>query len=152
MSVLTCDILVEGVRRDDVLTVLSDPARHARFLDGAFDGLTAEGPGRYTLTVKTPGRSREMSYRFERVDEEHGGRRVHVSLDGRRTKGVLHYSLRTQKPSTNTLVTLHADIDSGGFLGQLAEMAGLRERLDKGFRVILENIKREVVAAYPSAG
>jgi hypothetical protein len=87
-----------------------------------------------------------MTYRFERVDEEHGGRRVHVALGGRRTTGTLHYSLRTMKPSTNTLVTLHVDLQSGGFLGQLAEMAGLRERLEKGFRVILENVKRIVLA------
>jgi carbon monoxide dehydrogenase subunit G len=144
MSVLTTDILLEGMRRDDVLAWLSEPARHGRLLEGAFDGVTTTAPGRYVVTVSTPPRKREMTYTFEHVDEEHGGRRVHVTLGGRRTTGKLHYSLRTMKPAGNTLVTLHADIESGGVLGMLAEWTGLRDRLDKGFRAMLENLKREV--------
>lgn len=145
MSVLTNDIILEGIRRDDVLAWLADPAHHERLLQGAFDGLSAEGPGRYTVHVKAPPHAREMTYRFERVDEEHGGRRVHVTLGGKRTSGNLHYSLRTVKPAANTLVTVHVDLQGGGILGQVIEMAGLRKRLEEGFRAVLTNLQRELV-------
>jgi len=146
MSVLTTDLLIEGVRRDDVLAWLSEPAHHARILEGAWDGCVQTGPGAFTLTLKTGPRSREMTYRFERVDEEHGGRRVHVTLGGRRTNGKLHFSLRTMKPAANTLVTLHADLDNGGLLGMVAEWAGLRVRLDQGFRAMLENTRKALAS------
>lgn len=151
MSVITTDTLVEGMRRDDVLAWLAEPSHHARILEGAFDGLSADGAGRWTITIKTPPKNRQMTYVFERVDEEHGGRRVHVALGGRRTTGKLHYSLRTQKPSTNTLVTLHVDLEGHGVLDRLMEMAGLREKLEKGFRVVLENLQREL-APHKTAG
>jgi len=144
MSVITTDTLLEGVRRDDVLAWLSSPAHHERLLQGAFDGMTVSGDGRYTLTVKVPPRTREMSYTFERVDEEHGGRRVHVALGGRRTTGKLHYSLRTMKPAANTLVTLHVDLDGHGILDRLAEMSGLRTRLEAGFAKVLDNLQTEL--------
>ena len=144
MSVITTDTLVEGMRRDDVLAWLAEPANHGRILEGAFDGMTSAGPGRYTITIKSPPKNREMSYTFERVDEEHGGRRVHVALGGRRTTGKLHYSLRTQKPSTNTLVTLHVDLEGHGVLDRLVEAAGLRKKLEDGFKVVLDNLQREL--------
>ncbi len=144
MSVLTTDILLENIKRDDALHWLSEPAHHQKLLEGAFDGLKADGPQAYTVTLKTPPRTREMTYTFDHVDEEHGGRRVHVRLGGKRTTGKLHYSLRTMKPAGNTLVTLHADIEGGGLLGMIAEWAGMRERLDRGFKAMLDNLKREV--------
>ena len=144
MSVLTTDILIEGIRRDDVLAWLSDPAHHGILLEGAFDGLTQAGPGAWTATLATGPRRREMTYTFDHLDEEHGGRRVHVTLGGRRTNGRLHFSLRTEKPAANTRVTLHADLENGGVLGMIAEWAGLRERLDRAFRTMLENLKRTI--------
>ena len=57
MSVLTTDILLESIRRDDVLTWLSEPAHHAKLLEGAFDGFSSAGPREYTVTLKTPPRS-----------------------------------------------------------------------------------------------
>lgn len=142
MSVITTDILVEGVRRDDVLGWLSLPENHSRILQGAFDGVVGNGPRAWTVTLKVPPRGREMSYVFDHVDEEHGGRRVHVRLGGRRTTGILHYSLRTMKPAANTLVTAHVDLDTGGLLGQVVELAGLRRRLEDGFAAVLRNVKR----------
>lgn len=145
MSVYTTDVLIEGVRRDDVLAWLSDPKNHRVVVDGAWDGLKETGTGCFELDLKGKPRSRVMSYTFDRVDEEHGGRRVHVALSGRRVNGKLHYSLRTMKPSTNTLVTLHADFEGNGYLATLSESLGLREQLDKGFRTMVENIQRAVL-------
>lgn len=145
MSVYTTDVLIEGVRRDDVLAWLSDPKNHRVVVDGAWDGLKETGTGCFELDLKGKPRPRVMSYTFDRVDEEHGGRRVHVALAGRRVNGKLHYSLRTMKPSTNTLVTLHADFEGNGYLATLSESLGLREQLDKGFRTMVENIQRAVL-------
>lgn len=151
MSVITTDLLIEGVRRDDVLAWLGRPENHARFLEGAFDGLAADGPHTWKITLKVPPIPREMTYTFERVDEEHGGRRVHVNLGGRRTTGTLHYSLRTMKPAANTLITAHVDLRGGGLLNQVVEMAGLRKRLEQGFEKALANVKRLVEAEARSA-
>lgn len=147
MSVYTHDVLLEGTRRDDVLTWLSDPKNHRAIVDGAWDGLTEKGPGDFELTVKGGPRPRTLHYVFDHVDDEHGGRRVHVKCEGRRVTGPLHYSLRTMKPSTNTLVTLHADFGDSGLLGSLSEQLGLRKRLDEGFKAMLDNLHRAAKAA-----
>ncbi len=145
MSVYTTDVLIEGVRRDDVLTWLATATNHRAILEGAFDGLRETGTGCFELDINSKPRPRVLSYTFDRVDEEHGGRRVHVALDGRRLKGKLHYSLRTMKPSTNTLVTIHADFSGNGYLLMAAEALGLKPRLDAAFRTMTENVLREVV-------
>lgn len=146
MSVYTTDVLVEGIRRDDVLTWLSEPANHKKIVDGSFDGCKELGVGHYELDIHGQPRGRKMSYQFDRVDDEHGGRRIHVKLAGRRVDGKLHYSLRTTKPATNTLVTLHADFPDGGVLGFLSEQIGLRKRLDSGFRIMLDNLAAAIKA------
>lgn len=147
MSVYTTDVLIEGIRRDDVLAWLSEPGNHRRILEGAFDGLKETGTGCFDLDVKAPPRPRTLSYTFDKVDEEHGGRRVHVALSGRRLNGKLHYSLRTMKPSTNTLVTLHVDFDGNGYLLLVAEKLGLRARLEQAFKKMIDNLHQAVVAA-----
>lgn len=147
MPVITTDVLIEGIRRDDVLAWLSNPENHDALVQGTFDGVTKKGTGEYDLTIKMPPKARVMGYRFDHVDEEHGGRRVHVVTSGKRTTGRVHYSLRTMKPSTNTLVTLHYDFDSGGPIGQLVEALGLRQKLEEGFRKVLDNLKANVTAA-----
>ncbi len=144
MSVYTTDVLIEGVRRDDVLAWIGNAANHRAVLEGAFDGLRETGTGCFELDIKSPPRPRTLSYTFDRVDEEHGGRRVHVALDGRRLKGKLHFSLRTTKPSTNTLVTIHADFAGNGYLLLAAESLGLKPRLDKAFAAMAANVLREV--------
>lgn len=144
MSVYTNDVLIEGTRRDDVLAWLSDPQNHRRIVEGAWDGCKEVGPGSFELEIKGGLRPRTMSYRFDHVDDEHGGRRIHVKCEGRRVSGPLHYSLRTMKPSTNTLVTLHADFGDTGVLGMISEQAGLRKRLDDGFKKMLENLLEAV--------
>jgi len=149
MSVYTTDVLIEGVRRDDVLAWLSDPRNHRVVVEGAWDGLKETGTGCYELDVKSKPRPRVLSYTFDRVDEEHGGRRVHVALAGRHINGKLHYSLRTMKPSTNTLLTIHVDLDGNGYVLLVAEKLGLRERLERGFKAMAENAHREVSKLKP---
>lgn len=147
MSVITNDVLIEDHSRDDVLAWLGRPENHRILLEGAFEGLEEQSPGQYTTTVRAPIRAKTLTYTFDRVDEEHGGRRVHVKIGGRRTTGTLHYSLRTMKPAGHTLVTLHLDFKPGEpVIGMLAELAGLRERLDAGTKKMLENLKAAIVA------
>ena len=147
MPVITTDILLEGQRRDDVLEWLSKAENHARLVEAAFTGVKANGPGDWTVTFQAGLLPRTMGYRFERVDQEHGGRRVHVHTSGKRVDGTLHYSLRTMKPSTNTLVTLHHDYSSGGPLGAMLDASGIRAGLEKAWRAVLEQVKREVIAS-----
>jgi hypothetical protein len=54
----------------------------------------------------------------------------------------MSYSLRTMKPSTNTLVTLHLDYDAGGLLGELVNRAGLMAGIEAGMKKVLENLAR----------
>jgi carbon monoxide dehydrogenase subunit G len=146
MSVITSDVMVEQLGREEVLKWLSDPANHRKILEGAFDGLAELGVGDYELTLKTPIKTRTVQYRFDRVDEEHGGRRVHVGLTGKRLGGTLHYSLRTMKPSTNTLITLHVDYDTGGALGTLLDHAGIRRPYETAWGKVLQNLKQALLA------
>ncbi|MDP2305922.1 MAG: hypothetical protein Q8P18_07820 [Pseudomonadota bacterium] len=147
MAVITTDILIEGIRRDDVLEWLGNRDNHVRMLEGAFDAMKVKAPGEFELTLKTGPLPRTLSYTFDHVDNEHGGRRVHVKTAGRRLDGAIHYSLRTMKPALNTLVTLHADYDTGGILGGLIDTTLLRKRLEAGFKKILENLQREIAKA-----
>ena len=121
MPVITVDTLLEGHSRDDVLEWLGDPAKHQALLEAGFDEVTAQGTGRYVAKLGLMGRTVEVEYTFLEKDESHGGRRVNIELGGRRTKGELHYSLRTMKPKSNTLVTLHADYTAGRLLGPLLD-------------------------------
>ena len=58
----------------------------------------------------------------------------------KRTQGTLSYSLRTMKPSTNTLVTLHMDYEPGPMLGALLDQNGIRRALENAYRTALSNI------------
>lgn len=144
MAVITTDILIEGIRRDDVLDWIGNRDNHQRILDGAFDGMKVKAPGDFELTLKTGPLPRTLSYTFDHVDNEHGGRRVHVKTAGRRLDGALHYSLRTMKPALNTLVTLHIDYDTGGPLGGMIDSAIIRKHLEACLKKVLENMQREI--------
>ena len=142
MPVCTTDILLEGVRRDTVFAWLSDRANHGQILEGAFEGVRSVGPGDFDLTVTLLGRSRTLEYRFDRPDDSHGGRRVLVETGGKRLRGKLNYSLRTMKPSTNTMVTVTMDYEPGRVLGALLNTAGLNEALEKNLAAVLANLSR----------
>jgi carbon monoxide dehydrogenase subunit G len=144
MAVITTDTLIEGIRRDDVLEWLSKPENHGRMLQGTFAGVTEKSSGTYEISVKAGPVPRTLTYTFDHVDNEHGGRRVHVKTSGRRMEGRIHFSLRTMKPALNTLVTLHADYETGGPLGGLADSLYLRKALEDGYKQILDNMQREI--------
>jgi hypothetical protein len=149
MSVITTDIVIEKKSREEVLAWLGVPENHEKMLTGAFDtvkptGQPAGQPGSFDLTLSTPLKKRTLQYRFLRVDEEHGGRRVHVAIEGRRVGGTLHYSLRTMKPTTNTLVTLHIDYDTQGLIGTILDHAGLRRVYEAAWKKVLENLKSAI--------
>ncbi len=142
MAVITTDILITGVRRDEVFAWLSDPDHHVPILDGAFSGCQRNSTQEWALDIAVVGRPRKMGYRFISADETHGGRRIIVETTGKRVAGKMHYSLRTMKPSTNTLVTLHMDYRPGGALGSMLNAAGLRKALEDGMTRMLENLSR----------
>jgi hypothetical protein len=144
VAVCTSDILLTGIRRDTVFQWLSDAANHRALVDGAFEGVTELSPGNFDLAVKLHGRSRPLEYRFDRPDDSHGGRRVLVKTGGKRFRGKLHYSLRTMKPSTNTLVTVHVDYDPGSWMGAFLNAAGLNEALESCLKATLENLSRVI--------
>lgn len=139
MAIITKDILLTGVRRDDAFDWLGEPTNHDAVVAGAFDSVSGSG-GTYQLVITTPGRKRNMGYRFVAKDDEHGGRRILVETDGKRTRGKLNFSLRTMKPSTNTLLTIRMDYEPGGTLGGLINSTGLSEALESGLGRMLENI------------
>jgi len=141
MAIITKDILLTGVRRDDAFEWLGNPANHDAIVTGAFDSVSGSN-GEYQLGLSTPGRKRTMGYRFAAKDDEHGGRRVLIDTSGKRTRGKLNYSLRTMKPSRNTLVTIRMDYEPGGTLGGLINSTGLAEALESGLGRMLENLSQ----------
>ena len=138
------DILVEGVHRNSVLEWFGDPAHHALVLERAFGSLTTVGDRRWSFTLASRPRPREVEWHFVEVDERHGGRRIQVELSGRRTNGFLRFSLRTMKPSSNTLVTLHAEYESGKFFGEMMNRMTIQKAFEKGFRDVLSAVKTEI--------
>lgn len=144
MPVITTDVLIEGVRRDDVFQWLSDPDNHDRFLDGSFDSVSRDSDRSWSLTVKLPPKNRVIGYEFLEPDDSHGGRRIRCRTTGKRTAGKLTYSLRTTKGASNTMVTLHADYSPGGLLGAALDVAVLRKTLEERYQGVLDNLARTI--------
>jgi hypothetical protein len=144
MPVITVDNVVEGLKRKDVFAWLSVTDNHDRFLSGAFNDVSRASDTEWTCTLKLFPKSRVMRYRFIAADDEHGGRRILCETDGKRTKGKLHYSLRTPRGSRDTLITLHMDYDPGSMFGLVVDVGGLRDGLEKGLVTILSNLKKEI--------
>ena len=144
MAVITTDILVEGFRRDDVFKWLGEFSNHQRFLEGAFTEVEQQSETVLVLHYSGGFKQRRLIYTFEGPDDSHGGRRVLVQTSGKRTTGTLNYSLRTMKPSTNTLVTLHMDYDPGPMLGALLDQNGIRRALENAYRSALGNLKKQI--------
>jgi hypothetical protein len=145
MSIINCDILIEGIRRDAAFEWLADPGNHARFVDGSFDHVKQIGTADFDLTFSAPPKTRVLGYKFDRPDDSHGGRRVLIKTTGKRTSGTLNYSLRTTKPSRNTLITLTMDYDPGSFIGGFLDRAGIGEALEGHFKTMLEQLKGEII-------
>ena len=144
MAVITTDILIEGLRRDDVFAWLSDFENHKIILEGAFVNIESSSENELTLHFNGGFKQRRMTYTFIGPDDSHGGRRVKIKTGGKRTQGSLSYSLRTMKPSTNTLVTLHMDYEPGPMLGALLDQNGIRRALENAYRNALSNILNHI--------
>ena len=144
MAVITTDILIEGRRRDDVFAWLSDFDNHRGILEGAFTQVDVQSETELVLHYSGGFKQRSMTYAFIGPDDSHGGRRIRIQTGGKRTQGVLSYSLRTMKPSTNTLVTLHMDYEPGPMLGALLDQNGIRRALENAFRSTLSNIMSQM--------
>jgi len=144
MAVITTDILIEGIRRDDVFSWLSVFSRHKSFLLAGFPSLKAQGESELTLPFHAGFKERELGYIFLGPDDSHGGRRIKFTTTGKRTNGHLNYSLRTMKPSRNTMITLHMDYNPGSFLGK-ALQANIQQSLEKQFACVLNEIKEQII-------
>ena len=143
MAIITTDLLLTGIRRDDVFDWLGNPAHHDAIVNGAFDSVSGSG-GVYELGLSTPGRKRTMGYKFQSKDDSHGGRRVIVQTTGKRTEGKLNFSLRTMKGATKTLVTIRMDYNPGGALGGFVNSSGLAAALESGLKRMLQNIEAAI--------
>ena len=139
MAVLTTDILITGVKRNDVHAWLSEPERHLEFLKAGFPNAYPEG-SILKLPFTAAYKQRELGYEFLQADDSHGGRRVLVRTHGKRTSGNLNYSLRTMKPSSNTLLTLHMDYKPGTLLGTMLT-SSIEEELLRCFNTVLAAIQ-----------
>jgi hypothetical protein len=146
MSVVTTDILIKGIRREDVLEWFGEADNHNAILDGAFDDMKRTSATTWDLTVKTTPKNRVITYTFDRLDRDHRGRRVLCTTSGRRVNGKLHYSLRTPRATHDTLVTLVMDYEPGGLMGRVVDSAGLRQALDVSLSKVLENAQRALYA------
>ena len=140
MPVITTDALIEGIRRDDVLEWLGKPENHQAFLERGFSKVEYKGNGHYQLGLRVGPRLLQLGYQFDRVDDSHGGRRVLCNTTGKRTQGVLNYSLRTSKPSRNTMITLRKDYKAGRLLGPLLDAAGIGKALEAAWQASLSGL------------
>lgn len=140
MSVITLDILIEGIRRDDVLVWLADFENHVSILQNAFPETQKSGDSSLLLPFNAGYKKRTLEYLFQGKDDSHGGRRVLIQTKGKRMTGSLHYSLRTMKPSSNTLITLHMDYDSGSIIGMILK-EDIQAQLESRFKNVLQKIK-----------
>jgi len=145
MAVITVDATILGIHREKVFAWLSEPANHRNLFEGAFDTVDDSGGGNFTLQLTVPPKNRTIGCEWLGPDENHGGRRVEFRTTGKRTSGVLRYSLRTAKPKVGTMITLHMDYSPGGALGGLINSAGgLQERLRQALAVMLDNVVRDM--------
>lgn len=140
MAVLTRDIIINGYRRDDVFKWMSDFEVHAHFMKAGFPNLVQLDNQTLSLPFFGGYKQRTLIYRFIEADDRHEGRRIKLETDGKRLKGSLHYSLRTVKPSTDTMVTIHMDYDAGSMLGKVLQ-GDLENHLAECFVKALQELK-----------
>ena len=141
MPVMTKDILLEDVRRDDLFEWLGNIENHLLFLKDASKNAEQKSPSEITLSIATKFKTRQVGYILKKKDDEHGGRRIRIETTGKRSTGLLSYSLRTMKPSRNTMLTITWDYKSGSLLGMALEQLSLQESYTTFLMTILNNIK-----------
>ena len=142
MPVMTKDILLEDVRRDDLFEWLGNMENHLSFLKSATKDVQQQSSTNLTLTIASKFKSRQVGYILKKKDDEHGGRRIRIETTGKRSSGLLSYSLRTMKPSRNTMLTITWDYKSGSILGMVLEQLSLQESYEEFLNTILQHIKK----------
>jgi hypothetical protein len=142
MPVLMRDLLLEDVRRDDLFDWLGNLDNHILFLQQSTKKVEKKEEHELEIQIQAKFKTRTMGYIFEKKDDEHGGRRIRIRTTGKRNKGLLSYSLRTMKPSRNTMLTITWDYQAGSGLGMILNHISLQETHLKFMRLILENIEK----------
>lgn len=140
MPVLTCDILLENVHRDLLFERLGSIDIHKEILKEACSDIKKVHDNELTFSIKGRFKSRSVGYRISQKDDDHGGRRIRIETTGKRSQGRLSYSLRTMKPSRNTLVTITWDYDPGSGLGLLLDSISLREHHTHFIKTVLSSL------------
>ena len=123
MTVLTRDILVEGLRRDVVFEWLANFSVHADFLKAAFPILEVLSQDTLSLPFSGGWKSRVLTYRFLEADDKFAGRRIQIETDGKRLKGHLHFSL-----TNNETIYRHASDFTYGLRSRFHAWKGARTR------------------------
>ena len=144
MPVLTCDILIEGIQRDALFEKLCSVQTHIAVLKRSNVFSKEIATDQLELTLSCRFKNRRIGYIIEKRDDEHGGRRIRIKTTGKRSGGLLSYSLRTMKPSRNTLVTLTWDYNSGGVLGGAIDVLSLRESYTQFLKEVLTSLTKEI--------
>ena len=144
MPVLTCDILLEGIQRDVLFERLCSMQTHSNILKGADAAPKEISTDHFDINISGRFKTRTMGYHIEKRDDEHGGRRVRIKTTGKRSSGLLSYSLRTMKPSRNTLVTLTWDYSPGDALGKILDAVSLQEAYRNFLKSLLSSLVQEV--------
>ena len=85
-----------------------------------------------------------MSYSLIERDDNHGGRRIKVKVTGKRTSGIVKYSLRTMKPSSNTMLTIHMDYESNGVVDWLLNKIALKQDLEDHWKRVASEIAQMI--------
>ena len=146
MPVITTDILLSGIRREEAFVWMCDFSNHERFLSGAFAVHATNTEDILELELTTKLKKRTLGYELLERDSSHGGRRIKIKLSGKRTTGNLNYSLRTMKPSSNTLLTIHLDYSAGSALGLIIAEMSLNQALEKSLKRVAEDISSQITA------
>lgn len=143
MAVITRDVTIPGLDRDDVYAWLANPGHHQGILEGAFTSVERVAEGVFELELRLTGAlSHRLVYEFVRGEQEHDGRRVHVRTLGRRVPGDLRYSVRPSRGDPGSMVTLHLDYKPGRALGLIVDRLMLREALGGASDTMLQNLAR----------
>ena len=145
MPVVTTDALVDGVKREAVMEWLSEPRNHGRALSEAFSSFKQDRDDSWRVELAGPPRPVKIHYIFDRPDTSHSGRRILCRVEGKRVEGSLKWSLRTEKPSTNTRVTLHHDYNAGRLLGPLLDAASTRKALEAAWQRVVDKAAAEIM-------
>ena len=147
MPVITTDILLQKVKRDDAYEWLCDFKNHRQFLYTTFSIVSDNDISKEMLQISFEGglkKNRQMGYSLIERDDKHGGRRIKINVSGKRTSGIVKYSLRTMKPSSNTMLTIHMDYESKGVFDWLINTISLKQDLEEHWKRVAQEIAQMI--------